>query len=302
MRRPNVQDLAWLRTIPQSSAVVRASRSVATRVFAELPFHPVPSFDDIPAETKTLIVSGGGSLMDQAKYFRARLRPELNLVLIPSIWGSGAEASPIAVLNREGSKEIAIGDEFLPDAIVYWPELLATVSPAQARWACGDAWAHALEGFLSPLAHDALRRELANLMNQMLQLPLSRDSRWFQASARACALQAQASAGLVHGIAHVLESETEWGHARLCSTFLLPVMNLNRQASSKWSELVRQYGLDEPALWNVLQRLFTPDDFAALMPLLRSNWTKILRDPSTRTNGALIRIRNLEEIEHQVAA
>ncbi len=101
MRRPNVQDLAWLRTIPQSSAVVRASRSVATRVFAELPFHPVPSFDDIPAETKTLIVSGGGSLMDQAKYFRARLRPELNLVLIPSIWGSGAEASPIAVLNRE---------------------------------------------------------------------------------------------------------------------------------------------------------------------------------------------------------
>ncbi len=104
------------------------------------------------------------------------------------------------------------------------------------------------------------------------------------------------------GIAHVLESETEWGHARLCSTFLLPVMNLNRQASSKWSELVRQYGLDEPALWNVLQRLFTPDDFAALMPLLRSNWTKILRDPSTRTNGALIRIRNLEEIEHQVAA
>ncbi len=129
MRRPNVQDLAWLRTIPQSSAVVRASRSVQTRVSAELPFRPVSSFDDIPAGAGTLIVSGGGSLMDQAKYFRARVRPALRLVLIPSIWGSGAEASPIAVLNCEGSKEIAIGDEFLPDAVVYWPELLATVSP-----------------------------------------------------------------------------------------------------------------------------------------------------------------------------
>jgi len=306
MSSPRIRDLVWLKTIPQSEAVLRASASVQSRVAAEVPFPIIDSFGDIAA--RALIVAGGGSLMDEAKHFRARQRPALNLILMPSIWGSGAESSPIAVLNRGGAKEIAIGDEFLPDAVVYWPELLATIPPARARQACGDAWSHSLEAFLSPLACESLRDELANLIGEMLRLPLGADPRWFQASARACALQAKASVGLVHGVAHVLEHplraryfEQDWGHARLCSVFLLPVMNLNRAASPKWADLARQYALDEDAVWSVLQQLFEPRAFAAALPLLRENWTKILHDPCTRTNGVLIRARHLEEIERQVA-
>ncbi|MGD0437568.1 MAG: iron-containing alcohol dehydrogenase [Bryobacteraceae bacterium] len=309
MSSPTIRDLAWLKSIPQSSAVLRASPSVQARVAAELPFPKISCFADIPAATSALIVAGGGRLMDEAKHFRARRRPALGLILVPSIWGSGAESSPIAVLNREGGKEIAVGGEFLPDAVVYWPELLATVSPARARYACGDSWSHALEAFLSPLACDSLRGELATLIREMLRLPLDADPRWFQASARANAFQAKASVGLVHGIAHVLEHplraqypEQEWGHARLCSVFLLPVMNLNRAASPKWAEVAHQHAIDEDAVWRILQRLFEPEAFAAALPLLRENWMKILRDPCTRTNGALIRARYLEEIERQVAA
>jgi alcohol dehydrogenase class IV len=212
-------------------------------------------------------------------------------------------------LNRGGAKEIAIGGEFLPDTVIYWPELLATIPPARARRACGDAWSHALEAFLSPLASDTLRAELAALIGEMLSLPLAADPRWFQASARACALQASASVGLVHGIAHALEHplrarypEQEWGHARLCSVFLLPVMNLNRAASPKWTDLARRYNIDEQAVWTVLQRLFEPEALAAALPLLNENWMKILRDPCTRTNGALVRARHLEEIALQAAA
>jgi alcohol dehydrogenase class IV len=309
MSRPEIQDLVCLKTIPRSAAVVRASCSVRERASAELPFGLISSFTDVPASAGTLIVIGGGSLMDQAKCFRAWQRPELRLVLIPSIYGSGAEVSPIVVINRDAAKQIDAGGEFLPDAVVYWPELLSTVSPERARRACGDIWAHTLEAFLSPLASDGLRSELAALINEMLLLPLDRDARWFNAGARACALQAQASVGLVHGIAHVLEPVCrtrhpgqEWGHARLCASLVLPVMNLNRVASSRWTELARHYAIDEGALWSVLHHLFEPDSFAAILPDLKQNWMKILREPCTRTNGAVIRSKHLAEIERQAAA
>jgi alcohol dehydrogenase class IV len=213
------------------------------------------------------------------------------------------------VLNREAGKEICVGGEFLPDAVVYWPELLSTISPARARHACGDAWCHTLEAFLSPLASDSLRGQLAALIGEMLQLPLAVDSRWFEAGARACAMQAKSSVGLVHGIAHALEyplraryPEQEWGHAKLCAILLLPVMNLNCAASSKWTDLASRYAIDRDAVWCVLQRLFEPEAFAAALPFLQDNWTKILRDPCTRTNGALIRARHREEIAQVVAA
>lgn len=292
-----------------AAPVLLASPSVQARISAELPFPLVSCFADIDTAAGTLIVAGGGSLMDEAKYFRARQRPALRLILIPSIWGSGAEASPIVALNRVGGKEIAMGDEFLPDAVIYWPDFLTTISPARARHACGDAWAHALEAFVSPLACDSLRGELASLIGEMLRLPLGADARWFRAGARASALQARASVGLVHGIAHVLEHplrvrypEEDWGHARLCSVFLLPVMNLNCAASPKWSDLARQHSLDRDAVWGILQQLFDPAAVAAALPFLQENWMKILREPCTRTNGVLIRPRHLEEIERQAAA
>lgn len=297
--KPVVRDPDWLHTLPANSVCVWESASVRGRIAGGTEC----------VRGGTLVAVGGGTLMDEAKYYRARTRPDLGLVLMPSIWGSGAEVSRIVVLNRGCAKDILIGDEFLPDAVIYRPELLETVSPEQARWACSDTWAHALEAFVSPLASESVRGDLAVLIGEMLQLPLATDARWFQASARACALQAQASVGLVHAIAHVLEHpcrqrypQQKWGHARLCSTFLLPVMNLNREVSPKWNDLARAYGLDQDAIWQVLERLWDRDSFAAVLPLLREHWGKILRDPCARTNGSLVRARHLEELEQRVAA
>ena len=309
MSNPETRDLGWLKRLSPEVSAMLATASVRSRVFAAVPLRSVTSLLTIPAGVENIVVAGGGALMDEAKFWRARSRPEVKLILVPTIWGSGAEVSEIVVLNRQAGKEILKGPEFLPNSVVYWPELLSSVSPQQAQRACGDVWAHTLEAFLSPLANDELRVQLAALIRELLELPLVADVRWLTASARACRLQAQASVGLIHGIAHVLEepcrslgSTGEWGHAGLCSIFLLPVMKINRSASTRWDDLLHRYPIDESRLWRVLQVLYDPQKCSEALPVLRANWARILRDPCTRTNGVLIRPRHLEEIECQIAA
>ena len=202
-QRPEVWTLAELRAAPLGRTALWTTASVARIVRDTLALD-----DEVPLEeAETLVVAGGGTLIDAAKLrAREQTRP-VRLIAIPSIWGSGAEASPIAVGLEGGRKVVHVDPRLLPDVRVVWPELGASVPRERARVACGDAWAHALEGFLSPLASDELRRELAAVITTMLELPIAFDPRWFEASAIACAGQARSSVGLVHGIAHVLEQD-----------------------------------------------------------------------------------------------
>jgi hypothetical protein len=233
------------------STVVWATRSVAVRAAKHLPWPIVDADAPLAPDVAWLIAVGGGELMDRAKSLRTT-RPGLKLVLIPSIWGSGAEASPIIVLSREREKQIVVLPSALPDLIVYWPELAVTASAHRQRAACGDCWSHALEGFLSPLAKPALQADLAEVIRRLLDLPLSYETNWFPLSSLACAGQSQAGVGLVHGIAHALEAplrraqpERCWHHALLCSTFLFPVMQFNRATAAKWSQLLATHRLEE---------------------------------------------------------
>jgi alcohol dehydrogenase class IV len=279
-----------------SHAVLLASPSVFERATDMLPVEAARDFAHLPEDLETLIVIGGGTLLDRAKVWRAQHAPGTQLIVIPSLWGSGAEVSPVAVLDHEGEKEILIGDEFIPDICCLWPELALTVPDNMARNACGDAWSHALEGLLSPLADEEVQGQLADVIQEMLILPLASDPRWFELSARACAGQARSGVGLVHGIAHSLERyvraefpEAGWGHAKLCSTFLWPVIEFNRQHSPKWERLTQQYELDDAAILDVLQELHDADSFQQVLPLLDRHWMDILRDPCSRTNSVLVR-------------
>ncbi len=248
-----------------------------------------------------LVAVGGGAALDRAKWERSRLGRKIRLIAVPSLWGSGAEASRIVVLNDNGQKRIEVGDRFLPDAICWNEEFLASVPGSLARWACGDSWAHALEGFLSPLANEEIRQALAGVMRTMLSLPIARDIRWFEASAIACAGQSRSSVGLIHGMAHVLEpflAEKQtvgpWGHARLCSALLAPVMRFNLAASSKPAELLSRHGLEIDRVMSTADLLAEP--IGPLVGPIRSLWTQILRDPCTRTNSVLVRPSSVVEI------
>ena len=301
---PPIWSLDQLRERATGRVVVWATPSVRERLATHLPWPIAETTQAVPDTADWLVTVGGGGLIDEAKAARER-RPGLKLVAIPSIWGSGAEASPIIVLSCAGRKDIRVNPAALPDAIVYWPELAKSVPPEQQRAACGDCWAHALEGFLSPLASPELRNELSQVIRRLLTLPLSFDPQWFELSALACAGQSQAGVGLVHGVAHTLEAplrrqqpERKWHHARLCSTFLEPVMRLNQAASGKWSHLLAEYGLPENEIWISLRALFEPDFYRNALPVLRQEWRAVLRDPCSRTNSVLVRPDWLERFEN----
>ena len=302
-------DTRRLRETDLGTAGLWVTPSVRDRVRAVLPWPILSPAEPLPADVQTLVVVGGGNLIDRAKVAARDREPPVKLIAIPSIWGSGAEASPIVVLDDAGKKTIRIDARYLPDQYLFWPELADSIDPVRAREACGDARAHALEGFLSPLAGDELRRELAALLGEMQSLPIANDPRWFSLSARACAGQARSSVGLVHGIAHVLEAVLRarepaagWGHARLCSTFLAPVMEFNRQASPKWCETLRQFGVDEQAELAALRELFDAEVYRRALAVLPEHWPAVLRDPCTRTNSVLVRPAALEFFRSRVSS
>jgi alcohol dehydrogenase class IV len=251
---------------------------------------------ELPERIETFVVVGGGTLIDQAKRLRRDRYPQCRLIAIPTLWGSGAECSPIAVRTVPEGKDIQIGDELLPDIRVEWPELGASVPPQLATWACGDAWSHAYEAFVSPLAGEEIRSAMAAVMNRMAQLPLAYDPRWFGLSVEACLGQARSSVGLVHGFAHVLEARLgpAWSHARLCAVFLLPVIKFNLAHSQKLTEYATRFGADAQTVIAAAEQLFERDGYAEAVRAVPDCWTSIARDRCSRTNHVLVRASSLE--------
>ncbi len=300
MAEPEVWSLEHLLASDLGRAMVWTHESLRERV-RERFSQPILGRDSTPPSgLDSLVVVGGGELMDRAKAWRAQNSPSTRLFAIPSLWASGAEASPIIVLNSEHGKSFRKGSEYLPDIRVVWEDLAQTVSPELARWACGDVWAHALEGFLSPLGDPTSRSEAGALLARLLDLPLSSDPRWFEMGALACAAQARTGVGLVHGIAHVLEPVLrqehpglQAGHARLCATYLWPVFRLNRTRSEKPDVFLRECSLDPEAIEAALMPLFEADFYRETLPALKENWHRILRDPCTRINCVLVRSDHL---------
>ena len=289
-----------------AATAIWTSPSVRNRVERGLPFPILQSLQPVPTAVNTLVVVGGGTLLDEAKVWRLEQSPRLELVAVPSIWGSGAEASPIAVRNRSGKKEVRMDPKLRPEARAIWPDLAKSIPVLRVHYACGDCLAHALEGFLSPLASETLRGGLAVLIRRMLATPIVNNPTWFELSAQACAGQAQAGVGLVHGIAHTLEGilhvrqpDVEWGHARLCSLFLWPVMRFNAHASDKWLHTLARYDLQPDVIQDVTHSLYDDEAFNQVLPVLNENWMSILRDPCTRMNSALVRPGSLEYFKNK---
>ena len=239
---------------------------------------------------------GGGGLIDKAKVWRRKASSTTVLAAVPSLWGSGAENSRVAVINELTLKRVYVGDEWLPDYRAYWSELALSIPDTLVRYACGDVWAHALEAMLCPLTHGDVLGEAAEVVRSICRVRIANDPAWFELSAKASAIQARTGVGLVHGIAHVLEPvlrqkypDAEVGHARLCSTLLFPVFEFNRSVSSKVSEMLAASGIDEGTVFAALSELFESDFYVRLIPTIRERWSEILRHPLSRMNSTLVR-------------
>jgi alcohol dehydrogenase class IV len=300
MRHPELWSLERLIAEAPRPAGVVATRSVLRLCSKWLPLPAVSSLDELPPELGTLIVIGGGTLIDAAKIWRADHCPETMLAAIPSIWGSGAEATHIAVVNFEQIKNIRVDDLLAPDVRVIIPELAQTLSRELVVSACGDCWAHAVEGFLSPLAQTPLRRQLAGTIRGMLNAGIENRPEWFELSAASAAGQAESSVGLIHAMAHVLEGPLRYrhnsglfNHAKLCSVLAWPVVVFNDRNSGKWAALCTEYDLDKSAIEGELRYLYDDTLYDALLPLMEQMWLSIMRDPCSRTNGVLVRASHI---------
>lgn len=296
MNKPEVWPLERLIAYPFGKAAIWTLDFLRATVTSMFPLREIPEKGMPPTGLETLLAVGGGVLIDRAKHWRATQSPMTKLFVIPSIWGSGAENSRIVVLNEGDKKAIFVGGEYLPDVRSVWPAIIEQIPSEFIVSACGDVWSHALEGFLSPVGTDESRSELADVIKGIMALSIGKDAAWFEFSARACAGQAAASVGLVHGIAHTLEGvlkvshpERAIGHAALCSLFLWPVLSLNIKQSVKINEQFNAAGIDGAKVIEIVQSFYDGALFRELLPILEEYWRTILRDSSTRTNSVLIR-------------
>jgi alcohol dehydrogenase class IV len=295
--KPERFDVGSLHDALSAPIVTWASAVVTPKVRTELGLEPVAP-GPLPAETRTLVACGGGTLIDRAKALAKRRTAPVRVVAIPTLWGAGAEASPVIVLNGEhGAKEIAVDDGFIPDARVVWPGPSAAAPEVLRRAGAADVWAHTLESLISPLADATIRDEAATLAHALL--PLTPDAEhatsWLDLSAWACALQSRASLGLAHGIAHQLEGPLAIGHARLVAAAMPTVFALAVAEAPRWPDVAAVHGLDAEQISARLASLVNADDAAAMRDALPEHWRAILRDPLTRTNGFLVRRAHLDE-------
>ena len=206
------------------------------------------------AECDLVIGIGGGSVLDVAKataglakerapvreYFDGRPVTQAGIpwIAIPTTAGSGAEATPNAVLSDPArSKKVSIRDNhFLARVVIADPRL--TVScPARVTADSGmDALAQAIESFTSlgsnPVT-DALAFEGARLILPSLLTAcreggnLEARSQMLLGSLLAGIALANARLGTIHGLAHPIGIRWQIPHGRICTTLLAPVMRFN---------------------------------------------------------------------------
>lgn len=141
-----------------------------------------PSLDELQPVMKqvedfqpdAIVALGGGSVIDGAKLvwllyeapqltneqlFRPfglpPLRGRSRFAAIPTTIGAGSEVSSAAVMfdKQTGSKKAVVTHDFLPDLVLLDPELVMDVPVSVLFTTLGDALSHAVEGYVSKIAH-----------------------------------------------------------------------------------------------------------------------------------------------------
>ena len=121
----------------------------------------IEKYDDIWPDIKAIVGIGGGSTMDMAKGLSVALANGLNIdqlqgwdipikpgiykIGIPTIFGSGSEASRTAVFHNGVKKQGVNSDYSMFDSIIIDPSLSATVPLEQKIYTAMDCYIHCVE-------------------------------------------------------------------------------------------------------------------------------------------------------------
>jgi alcohol dehydrogenase len=258
-----------------------------------VPAEPTDADLDAIAETikneklGVIVALGGGSVMDAAKILsvlattdwttaalaeRGVPSPGAPCVMIPTTAGTGAEATPNAiVLFPERNLKIGIvSPYFIPDRVVLDPELTLGL-PKKLTASTGiDAFCHLLECFVAKKANaysDTLAREGMRLLIPALPKAYAQGS---DLEARSAAMLAAYYGGAciaasgtnaIHALSYPLGGTYRIPHGVANAALLVPVMNYQKsRIAPRLAEAARAIGLSSPR----------GDDADALLDRLRS--------------------------------
>lgn len=256
---------------------------VAHRVFQDVPRDPpedvaiAAAAAAVEMRAEGILGVGGGSVMDVAKLAALLATghdalseiygtglasgPRLPLVLMPTLAGSGAEVTPVALVVAGGEKKAVVSACLIPDAALVDVDLSLTAPAAETATAGIGAVALAVEAFTSTHANaNPVSRALAagalGLIAWALPLAVAdgADRRAREALNTASLMAGQAFANAPVGAAHALAYPLCVRHglpAGLAAALLLPqVVRFNLPvAAHAYTELAARFsgdGMHEP--------------------------------------------------------
>jgi alcohol dehydrogenase len=288
-----------------------------------------PSLDELQPVMKqvedfqpdAIVALGGGSVIDGAKLvwllyeapqltneqlFRPLglppLRGRSRFAAIPTTIGAGSEVSSAAVMfdKQTGSKKAVVTHDFLPDLVLLDPELVMDVPTSVLFTTLGDALSHAVEGYVSKIAHPLMdtfaEKAVAIIAMHWQELVKSEPDLDVIAELQHAAMMAgwvqnHCLVGMSHAIAHQL-SGYGINHG-IANAVLMPhVINFNSQddnTRSRYDKLAHNAGLaggttelinlftqlvNASEQQNVFQTTFNVDniaEYALLDPAAKSN-------------------------------
>lgn len=228
----------------------------------------------IDFEPDWIVAIGGGSAIDAAKVMWAfyehpelkfediiepgslpKLRNKARLVAIPSTSGTASEITAFSVITDTENhiKYPLVSTEMIPDVAILDPALPGKMPKHITANTGMDVLAHAVEAYVSTAASpytDALALKATRLvLDNLVEAYNNGDNmeariNMHNASALAGMAFTNASLGLIHSLAHKIGGEFGVTHG-LTNAILLPyIIQFNRKATDKVSELEKELGID----------------------------------------------------------
>lgn len=223
-----------------------------------------------------VVAIGGGSVLDLGKAVAGLCHPDrlpvrdyfygkqpsgsgIPWVAVPTTSGSGAEATPNAVLSDEKHLKQSIrGDRrWLADIVILDPELTVHCPPNITAWSGMDALTQAIESYTAKGASEltepySLRSAvlLADSLLAAYEQPDNREARTKAAYGSLLAGMALANArlGIVHGVAHPVGLHYGIPHGLVCGILLPWAIRFNRPVcEDKYARLAKAMGIGKSA-------------------------------------------------------
>lgn len=204
-----------------------------------------------------IIGIGGGSTIDMAKLLAVSMQieesiinyvgtgkiknPGLPMIMLPTTSGTGAEATPNAIVKDEKAqcKKVVVSTYLLPDLVILDPELTISL-PAKITAETGiDAFTHAIECFIcnkSDLMSDMYSLEAMKLISKYIRTAVrdgkNKEARYYMALGSFFAGIAIANSGTggVHALAYPLGGKYGISHGLSNSILLADVIEFNAEA------------------------------------------------------------------------